>query len=664
MTRERVAVGIDVGGTFTDFITADGAVAKRPSSRGHPGRVLAEGLDQLGLGGTRGLSLAHGTTVATNALLEEDLAPVGLLITEGFRDLLALGRQNRPGLYDLEPRPACAAPDPALIAEIAERVAADGSILKALDLEAARAAAHRLMARGAESLVICFLNSYRQPAHERVLAEILRADGLAVTASAELAAEFREFERFSTAWVNAGLMPLLGRYADDLRRALDLGGRSGRRMVVMQSDGGAIGLEQAAREPVRLLLSGPAGGLVGAWAGAADRERRRLVTFDMGGTSTDVALLDGGPPVVGRAELGGRPLLVPILDIHTVGAGGGSIARLDRGGLLKVGPASAGADPGPACYGRGGPATVTDAHLVLGRIPPGLFLGGSFALDEAAARARVGELAAQLGLGLERVALGVLAVAEATMERALRRISLERGHDPRRFALVAFGGAGGLHAASLAARLEMPEVVVPRDPGLLSARGMLQAPLRKELARTVLGRALAEIEAAPARAFADLERRARAELRGEGLAAAEILVERLVDLRYPGQSYELSVPLGAAGRSGEAFHLLHAQRYGFARPEEGVELVALRLRARGPAPRVRQPRPRRVSGRPKPVESRRLVFEDGAGTCPVYRREDLGSGQELRGPAVIVEYSATTVLPPGHRLEVDRRGALVIRRAR
>ncbi|MEZ6195480.1 MAG: hydantoinase/oxoprolinase family protein [Planctomycetota bacterium] len=669
MSQGSPDLGVDAGGTFTDFVTRDGRVLKLSSDALAPGSVLEEGAGRL-LAGARLLGeravIVHGTTIATNALLTGRLARVGLVVTAGFGDVLAIGRQNRPDLYAREPRPARATPPRELVAEVEERIGADGRVVTPLDEDAVRRAGERLLARGAESLAVCFLHSWRNPRHERRAARLLAATGLPVTASAELVPEFREFERFSTAWANAALLPLLRAYAADLGRrrrrlATKVPGGEAPALGILRSDGGRASLAEAAREPVQLVLSGPAGGIVGAWNAAASRARRRLLTLDMGGTSTDVALLDGGTPLVSRTEIAGHPLLVPVIDIHTVGAGGGSIAVADRGGALRVGPASAGADPGPAAYGRGGPATVTDANVVLDRIPPGRFLGGTRTLDRAAAAAAVDAVARPLGLDRDACALGIVRIAEVAMVRALRAISLERGHDPRRFSLVAFGGAGALHAAALARSLDLPEVVVPTDPGLLSAKGMLHARVRREASRTVLGLDLEELLAAPDRAFGPLESRLVRELGREGITREDALLERRVDLRYRGQSYDLSVPFEATGLR-ERFEADHEHRFGFRQPGAPVEVLSLRVRALGPE--LSAPRRRRARGSDaaEPEEILEVGFAGGRRRTPVFRREALGPGTRIAGPAVVVEYSATTLVPPDFAVEVDGAGNLVLRR--
>ena len=665
--QPRVDVGIDTGGTFTDLVTRDGRVAKVPSSGARPGEVMRQGLARLAESGFMpepGFTVVHGTTIATNALLTGDTTPVGLIMTRGFRDVVRLGRQARPDLYALHPEPAFEPPSDRLVGEVDERLDANGKTLRVVDPEEAKKVGRALVRRGAGALCVCLINSYRNPLHERQVARAVSELGVPVVTSTAIVREFREFERFVTAWSNAGLVPLLVDYLARVGAALKEAGRTlgagGSRLRIMQSDGSTLGVTRAGQEPVRLVLSGPAGGVVGAWSTARTRDRRHLVTLDMGGTSTDVALLAGSEPRAGRCEVAGRPLLVPVLDVHTVGAGGGSIARRDRGGALRVGPESAGARPGPAGYGHGGPATVTDAHLALGRVPEQAFLDGGFPLDRDAAREAVTALANDLDLDVDECALGILRIAEATMERALRTISLERGHDPREFSLVAFGGAGGLHAARLARSLEMREVVVPPNPGLLSAQGMLGTAVGTEISRTVLGTRLEDVEADPERHFGRLVQHARSDCRRDGLAPDETRIERTLDLRYRGQSFELEVPLGAPGRSAKMFASRHRKRYGFVMDEE-VEVVNLRVRAMGPTPRRRAIRVSKGRGRPAPRLELTATFDDGPVPTPVYHRSDLRVGPKIDGPAVVIEYSATTVVPPGFSVTAETTGCLVVR---
>jgi N-methylhydantoinase A len=621
-------------------------VLKVRSTPHDPAAAVLAGIATLG-GAER---VHYGSTVATNALLERRGARVLLLTTAGFEDVLEIGRQVRPLLYALEPRRPSPLVARARRVGVRERVLADGTIAIRLDARAlarARAAARR---SGAEAIAICLLHSYARPEHERRLGRALAGEGLHLTLSHRLLREYREYERVSTAVVNAYVGPVMTKHL----RALEAGTPG--RVRVMQSSGGLIAAKTASAEPVRTILSGPAGGVVGA----AERARRaglsRVVTFDMGGTSADVSLIDGGLSYRTETTIDGLPVRVPAIDIHTVGAGGGSLARLDRGGALRVGPESAGADPGPACYGRGTEPTVTDANLVLGRLVESEFLGGEMRLDCARAEHAVGTLARRLGRSLTRTAEGIVAVANVAMERAVRVVTVERGHDPRDFGLVAFGGAGGLHAADLAASLGIPRVYVPRQPGLLSAWGMLAAEPIRDYSRTL--RAVAPSEAALVAGFRALVRDARHEFAREGLARPTL--EHGLDVRYVGQSYEVRIPYRRGWAQG--FHREHARLFGHADARRPIEVVTLRLRARGGRGRLPVDRLSRT-GRRAPIAMREVVFDGVARRAAVHRRDDLVPGTRVRGPAVVCEYSATTVVPPGWRLTVDRLGGLSIERA-
>jgi N-methylhydantoinase A len=620
-------------------------VLKVRSTPDDPARAVREGIARLARG--RRLRLHYGSTVATNALLERRGARVVLLTTAGFEDVLAIGRQTRPSLYALEPT----RPEPLVPAKhrigLPERVLADGSIELSLSNAAIRRAVAQVRRSGARAVAICLLHSYARPDHERRLADALARDGLHVTASHRLLREYREYERVATTVVNAYVGPLMAQHLGHLQRAVPDGLR------VMQSNGGLVGAALAAAEPVRTVLSGPAGGVVGAARRARDAGFERVVTFDMGGTSTDVSLVDGTPSWSAETIAAGLPVRVPVIDIHTVGAGGGSIARIDAGGALRVGPESAGADPGPACYGRGTLPTVTDANLVLGRLVETEFLGGELTLDTARAHAALGRLATTLGRSVEAAAAGVLDVVTAAMERALRVITVERGHDPRELALVAFGGAGGLHAADLARALGMRRVYVPRHPGLLSAWGMLSADVVRAVGRTL--REVMPSERTLSSGFRVLRRDAEYALAADGVRGARI--EPMLDVRYAGQSYEVTVPW--TRRWARAFHERHRRLFGHADAGRPLEVVTLRLRARGGGARVPSERTS-ASGRAKPRVMRAVVFDGKVRRTPVFRRDDLRLGWRQNGPAIVCEYSATTVVPPGRRATVERTGGVVL----
>jgi N-methylhydantoinase A len=507
---------------------------------------------------------------------------------------------------------------------------------------------------GAESVAIGLLHSYAKPAHEEAVAALLAGLGIPITCSARLLPEYREYERFSTALVNAYVAPLVHRYLETL------GAESGAtRVRIMASGGGAFSIERAAREPVHTILSGPAGGVVAALEAARRCGSERVLSFDMGGTSTDVSLCPGRPLNTKEYEISGSAVAIPVIDIHTVGAGGGSIARRDPGGALKVGPESAGAVPGPICYGRGGSeVTVTDAHVWLGRIPPELFLGGQQVLEREAIEAPLSDLANALGESPERAAEGVLEVANTRMEGALRLISVERGHDPADLVLVAFGGAAPLHAAELAGRLGVPSVLVPPDPGTLSARGILVADVRKDSSRSVLRRGEDAELSALEPIFAELEGQARAELAAEGFTGAAVSVERAIDARYGGQSYELGVPASADWL--ESFHAVHLQRFGFQRGDALVEAVTLRVTARA---RVARPHPfqlEEAAGPPTATRATRVYSSGEWRDVQLYKRDSLRAGHQLAGPAVIAEYSATTWVPDGWHAAAVPTGDLLL----
>ena len=680
-------LGVDTGGTFTDCITFDGTEARVLKVFTDPqdpaaailGAIRRVAGDKL----SEPLTLIHGTTTGTNTVLERRGARVALLTTEGFEDLIEIGRQNRPRLYDFDVER-----DPPLVPRalrwgVRERSVAGGQTL----MRPQPAQLDRMLAdvrsSQADAVAICFLFSFANPANERTVARAARKLGIPVSASHEILPEFREYERLATVVLNAYLVPRVGRYLKRLRQEARRY-RAGAQVYVMQSSGGITTAGRAAREPVRTILSGPAGGVVAARRLADQLGVERAISFDMGGTSTDVCLLAGPPATTRETTLGGLPVAVPVLDVHSVGAGGGSLARVDAGGALRVGPNSAGASPGPACYGRGGTLpTVTDAHLLLGRLDPEHFLGGEFALDEHAARE---SFFSHFSLGSSekkssrtrlrdalRLAAGIVAVANANMEKALRVISVERGHDPRDFSMVSFGGAGGLHACDLTRALRLAQVIVPPNPGAFSALGVLLSDVVKDVSQSVLLPAPAGSPARQSRKWARfrsgiekrlqrLERAARAELQRDGMAADAAVAERSLDVRYVGQSYELTVPLGERFR--EQFHRMHEQAYGYSDPGRELEVVSLRLRLTIPTP---QPRSRRLrvakAARPDRalIRRRAVWFAGRSHATPLYDRARLIPGMRFRGPAIVVEYSSTTVVPPDFHCAVDGMLNLVLK---
>jgi len=650
-------IGIDTGGTFTDFVLwQDGGlrVHKVLSTPEAPERAILQGIDELGLD-PRGLALVHGSTVATNAVLEGKGARTLYIGNRGLEDLLAIGRQARTDLYDLQPSPRHPPLARTLCVGTAGRLAADGACLDPLSPEDLDAIREAIGAVDPESVAINLLFSYLDDAGERAIAASLPS-GLFVSCSSEVLPVAGEYGRGVATWLNARLGPVVGRYLERLG-----GGLPGTRVAVMQSSGETIAAHHAARQAVRLLLSGPAGGLAGAAFAGAAGGAGRLLSFDMGGTSTDVAVIDGEPRLTMEARIAGLPVALPMVDMHTIGAGGGSIARIDAGGLLMVGPESAGADPGPACYGRGGrQPTVTDANLVLGRLDPAGFLGGRMDLDRRAAESALAPLARALDLSLGAAALGIVRLADEHMARALRVITVQRGLDPRGFVLTSFGGAGGQHVCALADALGLREALDPIHAGVLSALGMLVAPPGRTLTRSWAGPVAASGDREVDAALALLAEGAIEELEAEGLGRRDLDVESSLDLRYRGQSYTLNLPWRGLDATIESFHDRHASVYGH-RLGVPVELVQLRVRVRAPARHLTLPHasPNRAAG---PIPSHELTAYGLTEPVPVYPREVLAGAGRVSGPAVLTDAVATVWLAPGWWARADPVGNLWLRR--
>jgi N-methylhydantoinase A/oxoprolinase/acetone carboxylase beta subunit len=649
-------VGIDTGGTFTDFVQFGPGgltVHKVRSTPDDPSRAILTGLREANPT-PLGVDVVHGSTVATNAVLERKGARVGLITTEGFEDVLRIGRQTRPELYNIFvplPRPLVASE---LTFGLAERLDHAGQVLRAPDPAAIERLAAQCRAHGADVIAVCLLHAYRNAAHEQLAAGILRRAGWLVSASHEVLPEYREFERWSTTVVNAYVAPLVDRYLAALETGL-----GDTRLAIMQSNGGSISAASARAQAVRTVLSGPAAGVVGARAVARPAGFPRVISFDMGGTSTDVSLIDGDVARTTDSRVGDFPIRLPVLDIHTVGAGGGSIAYADSGGALRVGPRSAGSVPGPVCYGSGTDLTVTDANLLLGRLDPEFFLGGRMRIDRERAEEIAAGMAASLRLSVPELAEGIIRVANANMERAIRVVSVERGHDPRRFALLAFGGAGGMHACEIARQLEIGTVIVPRHAGVLSALGMLMADVRRDYSATVLEPSDRLSMRSLSRRLAPLLARAESELRAEGFSRRRIRVEARVDVRYVGQSYEISVPLTARYR--EAFDRQHGQLYGYANPRRATEVVAVRVVAAGITDKPALPRARvRRSRTPRPMARRPGRFDGRVVRVSFFRWPDLEPGALGRGPAVITGAEATVVVPPRCAFRVDAFGNILV----
>ena len=663
----KVRVGVDTGGTFTDFVFAANGrleIFKLASTPADPSRAIAAGLETIAENSgvaLKNLEVVHGTTVGTNALLERRGARTALVTTRGFEDVLVIGRQARPELYNLNAvKPPPLVPD-ALRFGLGGRVTSTGEVIEPLDAGELDELVRRLRKARVDSVAICLLFSFVDPAFENRIAEALSVLNLPLSISHQILPEYREFERTSTVTINAYLQPLMGTYLKRLATNTP-------KLRVMQSSGGSISASVAAREPVRTILSGPAGGVVGAMRAARAAGFEKIITFDMGGTSTDVALCGrDGLRMTNEASVAGLPVAVSVMDIHTVGAGGGSIARVDEGGSLRVGPESAGADPGPACYGRSLLPTVTDAHLLLGHFGGAGLLGGDFKLDETRARKTMNQLASDMSKVAGRqvtaveAAQGVLVVANTNMERALRRISVERGFDSREFALLPFGGAGGLHAVELAQALRIPQIIVPNSAGALSAIGVLAADVVKDQSRTTMLELAPGVERKLEQTFKEMERTAASALRREGFPPAKQRHERSLALRYKGQSFELEIKQ-TRGNLAASFHRAHRERYGYAQETNTIEIVSARVRSTGVVEKLAKRRrgASRNRGVARVAKSVDAYLNGKKLKVAVYRRDELSPGDRLRSPCIVTEYSSTTLIPDGARAQVDNYGNLII----
>lgn len=653
-------LGVDVGGTFTDLLALSGeeiVTAKVPSTPADQSEGVMRAIETAGVEGAAVAALAHGMTVATNALLERRGARTALVTTEGFRDLLEIGRQNRPSLYDLtRDRPPALVPRE-LCFTVAERMGPSGE-LAPLEQESLEAALDGIEQAGVEAVAVCLLFSFLHPEHERRVGKAIaeRLPAVHVSLSSEVLPELREYERAATTTANAYLGPGLATYLDTLAGRLEAAGMPA--PLVMRSSGGVVELEAVGASAAACVLSGPAGGVLGAAYAARASGFADVLSFDMGGTSTDVApILAGAPQTTTEAVVAGVPIGLPMVDVHTVSAGGGSIARADSGGALAVGPRSAGSDPGPAAYARGGSEpTVTDADLLLGYLADGARLGGEVVLSREHAGRALSEMGGRLGLDAEAAALGIVRVADAEMVRALRVISVERGLDPRDFALVAFGGAGPMHACSLAEELGVSTVLVPKGSGVLSALGLAISDLRRDHVTPLPG-LLDELgPGAVERGFVELERRAGRELDSP-------VMTRRADLRYRGQSFELTVEAGGPGELAERFHEAHERRYGYRAAGEAVELVSLRLIAVGEVEKPELREREEDAGSREPPGTRRACFDGAWHEVAVLQRPSMGSGSRVEGPAIVELAEATCVVRPGWSGAVDAAGTIVLARS-
>ncbi len=689
-------IGVDIGGTFTDVALIDEASGeifngKVLSTPQDPSRGFMEAVQRLveqeAIAPEAVTYIVHGTTVATNAIIEGKVASTGFITTEGFRDMLEIARQIRPELYNLQfekpqplvPRQHCFG--------VSERLDARGAVLVPLDEAGLRQVAEQLRDAGVESIAVCFLHAYANPLHEQKAGEILAEvfPEAVVSLSSDVAPEFREYLRASTTVINGSIRPVVANYLQKIEERLTAAGIQAE-LLVMQSSGGVYSFAAAQQKPVYMVESGPAAGVIAAAHLGQALGHDQVISFDMGGTTAKAGLVQGGEPSitkdyevgataqsgVGASRGAGYPIRTPVIDLVEIGAGGGSIAWVDPGGILRVGPQSAGADPGPVCYGRGGTEpTVTDANLVLGRLNPQYFLGGEIGLDTDAARRAIAECCAgPLGMEVVEAAHGIVEIANAAMVNALRLVSVQRGYDPRDFALVAFGGAGPAHANRLAALTEIPVAVIPQSPGTASAMGLLVTDLKHDYATTVIERMDRVDPKTLERTFAHLEMDGRQTLQREGMAESAMSFRRQADLRYLGQSHELTVVLGSGALDSthlaamlEEFHREHERAYGFSAPEEEVELVNLRLSAVGQIAKPTMAALAPAEGEATAKSTRPVYFAENEGfvECPIYDRYALGAGAAIVGPAIVEEIDSTTTVHPGYQVQVDEFGHMVLR---
>ena len=672
-STEKWLVGVDVGGTFTDFYarelsTGKAHIHKRPSTPKDPSQAVLLGLRELmergGIAPEAVVRFAHGTTVATNALLQRKGAKVAVVTTKGFRDLLEIGRQVRPSIYDLQldaPQPLASRD---LRFEIDERMGPEGQVIRELREEEIDALIKEIAARPQiEGIAVCLLFSYLNPSHEAYLAKRLREafPELFVSVSSEIQPEFREYERFSTALINCFLQPEVSRYMDRLKRELSSIAPNAA-VGIFQSSGGLMSVDRATLFPVRTALSGPAAGAIGA-AGAGEKSQiKNVITLDMGGTSTDVCLIRNGQTAISSVrDISGFRIRLPMVDIHTVGAGGGSIAQLGPDGLMKVGPESAGAVPGPACYNKGGELpTVSDANVILNRLPENL-TGGDMKIDRNLAVKAVQPIADELGISIERAALGIIGIVNSNMVRAIRAVSIEKGHDPRAFTLMPFGGAGGLHAADIAESLGMKKVLIPQSPGILCAEGLVISDLQEDFVASQRIPLTGSLDAASA-TIQELVSEALQWMTAEAENAIDTHMELTLDMRYVGQNYELAVELPQTGATPElpplaelkeAFFAAYRRNYGHCDTEAPIEIVNIRLRA---VARLSQGsmKAAEIQAKVEPFATQQVWFDDAEPRdTPMYDRAGLPAGTVLQGPAIITQFDATTVVPPHAQVTVD-----------
>ena len=657
MKSKEIRIGVDTGGTFTDFvIVIDGVleVQKIPSTPDDPSRAILCGLQEY-LGISASPLIIHGTTVATNSLLERKGGRIALITTKGFEDILFIGRQVRKDLYSLKGEQRRPLLPRTLCFGLEERTTAAGERVKEVSGHELKATLSTIKLKHVEAVAVSLVNSFANPLNERFIQDKLKEENILFSISSEILPEHREYERTVVAAVNAYLMPVISQYLKSLERKLPIPN-----LRIMQSNEGYISPDIAKAEPIRTALSGPAGGVVGAFHLGKSIGLKKMISFDMGGTSSDVCLIDGKIQRTNESQIGDFPVRLPIIDIHTVGAGGGSIASVDSGGSLRVGPHSAGADPGPACYGKGTVPTVTDANLVLGRLVPEFFLGGEMKLFPERSQRALKNLATKIDKTSLETASGIIQIANANMEKAIRVISIERGYDPRDFALISFGGAGGMHAIEIASNLNIAKVIVPKNAGVLSALGLLLADSIKDYSKSILKSAELATPKELEKHLYELQKKSFRDMKKEGFPSENIQMSPFLDLRYMGQSYEITLPYRATKSSHLSFlsdfHKTHQRLYSYHHSDRPVEIVNIRLKSIGVTKKIslkkRQIREEIPSKRAL-LKKQTLYYGGKKHMASAYIRGSLEPGNKILGPALIVDQEATTFLPPTYRLQVD-----------
>lgn len=649
----HIRIGVDTGGTFTDFVISDGQeirIIKIPSTPHNPSESILKGLSRFLSDRDNPPFIIHGTTVATNALLERKGGRIALITTRGFEDVLFIERQTRKNLYRLQPEVRRPILPRTRCFGLTERTTAKGKIRQAVSSRELDEIIQKIKKKKCDAAAVCLINSYANPANERKIKKALEKAGVTVSISSDILPEYREYERTVLTAVNTYLIPVITHYLQDLQRNL---GRA--ELRIMQSNEGYISTDTARAEPIRTSLSGPAGGVVAAFHLGQAAGMRNLITFDMGGTSSDVSLIDGQIRRTNEGRIGDFPVRLPIIDIHSVGAGGGSIAFVDKGGALRVGPESAGADPGPACYGRGTLPTVTDANVVLGRIAPRFFLGGNMPLYPDRSFKAIEKLSRKIGKSVLKTAEGIIAIANANMEKAVRVISIERGHDPRDFALVSFGGAGGMHAAEMSINLAVPRIIIPKNAGVLSAQGFLLADSIKDHLKSILKREKDINNDELEQHFSNLTSQCAANMLEEGFSEENIQIFHYLDLRYAGQSYEITIPFGQRSSWKQAFHQAHEKLYSYHHPDREIEVVNIRAKAVGKAQKLTlTPLPLQgLDASPAVLFHQDIYFRGQKFDSPVYDRSRLAPGNLIAGPALIADSESTTFIPPAFTASVD-----------